>query len=67
MFLPKQSDIDKILKIIRRIVLKGMHLPVTVREIQAEYLIIPYFKDLYLNLAQNKLLAQRWQFTKWKC
>ena len=27
----------------------------TVKEIQARYLISQYFKDLYLNLAQNKL------------
>ena len=32
-----------------------MHLPVTVKEIQAGYLVSPYFKDLYLYLAQNKL------------
>ena len=34
-FLPKQADIDKILKIIQRKVLKGTHLPVTIKEIQA--------------------------------
>ena len=39
---------DKILKIIQRKVLKGTHLPVTVKEMQAGYLIIPYFKDLYI-------------------
>ena len=54
-FLLKQADIDKILKIIQRKVLKGTHLPVTVNEIQADNLMIPYFKDLYLYLAQNKL------------
>ena len=32
-----------------------MLLPVTVKEIQASYLINPYFKDLHLYLAQNKL------------
>ena len=32
-----------------------MHLPVTIKEIQVGYLISPYFKDLYLYLAQNKL------------
>ena len=32
-----------------------MHFPVTVQEIQTGYLISPYFKDLYLYLAQNKL------------
>ena len=55
MFLLKQADIDKILKIIQRKVLKGTHLPVTVKEIQVGYLISPYFKDLYLYLTQNKL------------
>ena len=54
-FLPKQADIDKILKLIQRKVLKETHLPVTVKEIQAGYLISPYFKDLYLYLTQNKL------------
>ena len=54
MFLLKQADIDKILKIIQRKVLKETHLPLTVKEIQAGYLISPYFKDLYLYLAQNK-------------
>ena len=46
---------DKLLKIVQRKVLKGTCLPVTVKEIQAGYLISPYFKDLYLYLAQNKL------------
>ena len=53
--LPKQADIDKTLKILQRKVLKGTHLPVTVKEIQVGYLISPYFKDLYLYLEQNKL------------
>ena len=53
--LPKHADIDKILKIIQRKVLKGTHFPVTVKEIQTGYSISPYFNDLYLYLAQNKL------------
>ena len=57
-FLPKQTDIDKILDIIKRKVLKGTHLPITIKEIQAGYLTSPYFKDLYLYLAQNKLLSK---------
>ena len=32
-FLPKKADIDKILKIIQRKVLKGTHLPVTINGI----------------------------------
>ena len=55
MFLPKQMDIDKILDIIRRKVLKGTHLPLTIKEIQAGYLSSLYFDDLYLFLSQNKL------------
>ena len=58
-FLPKQTDIDKILDIIKRKVLKGTHLPLTIKEIQAGYLSSPYLKDLYLFLSQNKLPSKR--------
>ena len=58
-FLPKQTDIDKILQIIQKKVLKGTHLPVEVKEIQAGYLHSPYFKDLYQYLLQNKLLSSK--------
>ena len=53
--MPKQTDTDKILEIIQGKVLKGAHLPILVNEIQAGHLTSPYFKDLYLYLAQNKL------------
>ena len=52
---PKQVDIDKILDVIKRKVLKGTHLPLTIKETQAGYLTSPFFKDLYRYLAQNKL------------
>ena len=58
-FLPKQADIDKILKIIHRKVLKGIHLPITVKEIQAGYFISSYFKDVYLYFVQNKLSSTK--------
>ena len=58
-FIPKQTDIDKILEVIQRKVLKGTHLPVEVKEIQAGYLHSPYFKDLYLYLLQNRLLSSK--------
>ena len=54
-FIPKQPDTDKILKIIQRKVPKGMHLPVTIKEIQAGYLVSPYFKHICPYLPQNKL------------
>ena len=52
-------DNDKILDIIKRKVLKGTHLPLTIKEIQAGYLSSPYFKDLYLFWSQNKLPSKR--------
>ena len=54
-FLPRQTDIDKILHIIQRKVLKGTHLPIEIKEIQAGYLHSPYFKEIYQYLSQNKL------------
>ena len=58
-YLPKQMDIDKILEVIQRKVIKGTHLPMDVKEIQAGYLCSPYFKDLYLYLSQNKLPSSK--------
>ena len=58
-YLPKQTDKDKILKVIQRIVLKGTHFPVEIKEVQAGYLQSSYFKDIYLYLSQNKLHSSR--------
>ena len=55
----KQTDIDKILEVIRKKVLKGTHLPLTIREIQAGYLNSSYFKDIYLYVAQNRLSVKK--------
>ena len=57
--LPKQTDIDKILKAIQREVLKDTHLPIEIKEVQAGYLNSSYFKDIYLYLAQNKLPSSK--------
>ena len=54
-YLAKQVDIDKILNFIKRKVLKGTHLPLTIKEIQAGYLSSSFFKDLFVYLAHNKL------------
>ena len=48
-FLLKQTDIDQ------RKVFKGTDIPMSIKEIQAGYLVSPYFKDMYLYVAQNKL------------
>ena len=65
-FYQKWMDIDKILDIIKRKVLKGTHLPLTIKETQAGYLNSPYFKDLYLFLSQNKLPSKRSSIKKVK-
>ena len=57
--MPKQADIDKILKIIQCKVLKGSHLSVTVKEIQAGYLNSLHFKDIYLYLTHNILPSSK--------
>ena len=54
-YLPKQVDIDKILNIIKRKVLKGTCLPLTIKEIQAGYLSSSFSKELFVYLAHNKL------------
>ena len=58
-FLPKQTDVDKILEIIKKKVLKRAHLPLKIKEIQAGYLNSLYFKDIYQYLAQNRLLSKK--------
>ena len=57
--MPKKTDIDKILEIIRKKVLKGTHLPLMIKEIQDGYLNSSYFKDIYLYLAHNRLPAKK--------
>ena len=54
-----KTDTDKILEIIRKKVLKGTHLPLTIKEIQAGYLNSLYFRDIYLYLAQNRLPSKK--------
>ena len=39
--------------------MKGTHLPIEIKELQAGYLCSPYFKDLYLYLSQNKLPSSK--------
>ena len=58
-YLPKQTDIDKIQEIIQENVLKGIHLPVKIKEIQTGCIHSLYFKNLYLYLSQNKLPSSK--------
>ena len=49
---------------IQRNVLKGTHLLVEMKEIQARYLNSSHFKDVYLYLSQNKLPTSKAAFIK---
>ena len=57
--MPKQTDIDKILEIIKKKVLIGTHLPLMIKKIQAGYWNSLYFKNIYQYLAQNKLTGKK--------
>ena len=60
----QNRQIDKILKVIQKKVLKGTHLPVEIKEIQGRYLTSSHFKDIFLYLSQNKLLTSKTAFRK---
>ena len=47
------------MNIVNRKVLKGTHLPLSIKEIQACYLNSLFFKDLYKYMAQNKLPSKK--------
>ena len=53
-YLSKQVDIDKILNIIKKKVLKGTPLPLTIKEMQTGYLSSSSFNDLFVYLVHNK-------------
>ena len=53
--LPKQTDINRILKVIQRKVFKGMHLLVEIKEIQAGHLNSSHFKDINYPLLRQQL------------
>ena len=55
MFLAKLTILNKIIKVTEGKVLKEHDFPKTIKEIQTGYLTSPYFKNIYLYLAQNKL------------
>ena len=52
--LPKQADIDKILKQINRKILHQTHFPESLKDISAAYLQSPHFHDIYMYLQYNK-------------
>ena len=54
-FLPKQGDIDRLINQINKKVLRDTNLSMDLRDLRAAYLQSPHFRDIYLNLTQNKV------------
>ena len=54
-FLPKQGEIDRLINKINKKVLKDTKLSMNLRDLRAVYLQSPHFRDIYLNLTQNKV------------
>ena len=57
--LPKQADIDKILTQINRKYLRKMHLPCSLRDMQAAYMQSPHFCDIYNVIMFNRYPKHR--------
>ena len=54
-FLPKQGEIDRLINQINKKVLRDIKLSMNLRDLRAAYLQSPHFRDIYLNLTQNKV------------
>ena len=54
-FLPKQGEIDRLLNQINKKVLRDTKLSMNLRDLRAAYLQNPHFRDIYLNITQNKV------------
>ena len=54
-FLPKQGEIDRLLKQIGRKVLRDINISNKLRDLKAAYMDSPHFRDIYLILMQGKV------------
>ena len=54
-FLPKQGEIDRLINQIHKKVLRDTKLSMNLKDLKAAYLTSPHFRDIYLNLTQNKV------------
>ena len=57
--LQKQADIDKILTQINRKYLRRMHLPCSLKDMQAAYMQSPHFRDIYNAIMFNRYPKHR--------
>ena len=53
--LPKQTDIDRLMKVLNRKILTRSRFPDTLKDLEAAYVQSAYFKDVYEYIRYNKL------------
>ena len=53
--LPKQANLDKLLKQIQHKILRDTHLPLELKDLEKHYLESPHFRDIYSYLNTGKL------------
>ena len=53
--LPKQTDIDKLLKVLNRKILAESRFPAIMKDLEASYIYSGFFKDIYEYIRYNKL------------
>ena len=54
-FLPKQAEIDRLINQINKKVLRDTKRNMNLRDLRTAYLTSPHFRDIYLNVTQNKV------------
>ena len=54
-FLPKQGELDKLLKQIAKKVLRDINISNELRDLKAAYMDSPHFRDIYLNLMHGEV------------
>ena len=52
--IPKQKNLDPLLKLLETKILRQIHLPTSFRDLHGAYLHSPFFRDIYLYLLDNK-------------
>ena len=58
-FLPKQVDLEGVLKQVQNKLLRKTHFPTSMKDMEAAYLHSPFFRDIFLYLTQNKAPQER--------
>ena len=60
-FLPKQGEIDRLLKQNEKKVFRDINISNELRDLKAAYMESPHFRDIYLNLMQGKVPPEEWK------